>query len=806
MRSFFPSFLTFAIRFFPPAFHPKKIHSTNAYPSSNFPAKTKIMPKRILSALILLSAPLLAQQGNRKGHDNMNPVVPEELVPPAPVLSVEDAIKSFEIAEGFAISPFAAEPMIEKPVALDYDPAGRLWVCEMIGYMLDIDGTDEDKPHGRIVVLEDTDGDGKADKRTVFLDNILLPRALAVYPDGLLFSDQKSLRFVKRNGLKPVGEPVVAVKDYIQGGNVEHAANGLVRGLDNWLYNAKSSQRIRRDGDKWIVENTPFRGQWGVAFDNFGRIYTNNNSQFLIGENIAPNLLEGNSALDTKTSSAVRLGSNKPFPVRVTPGLNRAYIQKSNGYDQNTLDPETYKLLSATGAAGLTIYRGSNFPSEWVGQSLITESSVNLVKAIKVTESDGVLKAEHTYKDKEWLASTDERFRPVNIYNAPDGSVHLLDMYHGIIQHKTYVTSYLREYYTKLGLDGPGKGHGRIYRITAKGRKIERVPDMDTLPNTDLVKLLVHPNGWHRDMAQRVLNSREADQETLDLLHRLVSMKDQSLGSIHALWTLEGMGKLTAAPIAAALKSGDKKLAISALWAASTLPHPELLKLENELIALKPANKETAVYLARSLGPIATPAAFLRLNDLVNTSKDKFVSAAAFSGLDHRETAFKAAIGDKTLDKTLAGWIEKAGQKKGPSGPALKGKALASFQRGKDLYHGAAACFGCHSPDGSGILGLAPPVDNSEWVTGTPELLGKVLLHGMTGPITVNGIKYETPAGMPALAGNPIFTDENIADIMTYVRNEWSNKASPVQPDFVKKIRAETSSQLGRPYTEKDLR
>ena len=101
---------------------------------------------------------------------------------------------------------------------------------------------------------------------------------------------------------------------------------------------------------------------------------------------------------------------------------------------------------------------------------------------------------------------------------------------------------------------------------------------------------------------------------------------------------------------------------------------------------------------------------------------------------------------------------------------------------------------------------LAHPLDGSEWVTGKPELIGKVLLHGMTDPITVKGVKYETPVGMPALAGNPIFTDEKIADIMTYVRNEWENKAAPVQPDLVKKLRAETSSQLGRPYTEKDLR
>ena len=758
-------------------------------------------------ALLLLSvASLLAQQGNRKGHDNMEPVVPAELVPPAPVLSPADAMKSFEVAAGFEIQPFATEPMIEKPVCLDYDPAGRLWICEMIGYMTDIDGTEENKPMGRITVLEDTDHDGKADKRTVFLDNVLLPRAVAVYPDGLLYATQQDLYFIKRDGLKPVGKAEVAVKGYIEGGNVEHRANGLVRGLDNWLYNAKSSMRIRRINGKFVSEPTLFRGQWGVAFDNHGRIYHNNNSQFLMGDFIAPNVLEGNPSVNTKVSSTSRIGSNKPFPIRVTPGLNRAYIQKSNGYGSDTLDPKTYKLLSCTGAAGMAIYRGTNFPSEWIGNGLITEPSINLVKSMNVTESGTSLKGEHTYKDKEWLASTDERFRPVNIYNAPDGSVHILDMYHGIIQHKTYVTSYLRNYYTSLGLDGPGTGHGRIYRITAKCGKIEKVPDMDSLSNAELVRLLFHPNGWHRDMAQRVLGTRDADKSTVGLLNDLASDTSNPLGQIHAIWTLENMGALTAEPISTALKTKDKKVAIAALWAAASLPHPELLKLEEQLLALKPSDDETTVYLARALGPVATNAAFLKINDLVNGSKLNFVKAAAFSGLAHREVAFQAAVGDKLKDKTLTDWLKKAAQKKGPTGPDLKGADLASFNRGKALFHGEAACFGCHAPDGAGVLGLGPPLDESEWVTGKDEVFAKILLHGITGPITVNGVKYETPAEMPALYVNPMFTDEKIADIMTYSRNAWSNKAPAVSPDLIKKLRKETEDRSGRPYTEKELK
>lgn len=715
-------------------------------------------------------------------------------------------MKSFQLAPGFSMNLLASEPMIDKPVALDYDPAGRLWICEMRGYMPDVDATGETDPIGRIVVLEDTDADGKADKRTVFLENIYLPRAIAVYPDGILYADQESLLFIKRDGLTPVGESSVAVKGYIKKGNVEHLPNGLVRGLDNWLYNAKSSMRIRRYGNKWVSESTPFRGQWGLAFDNYGRIFHNNNSNFLFGEFVAPNLLEGNPSVNTKVRSSDRIGINEPFPIRVTPGLNRAYMQKANGYGSNTLNPKSFKLLSATGVAGLTIYRGSNFPSEWVGRGLSTESAVNLVKAMNVSESGTRFKGKHTYKNNEWLASRDERFRPVNIYNAPDGSVHLLDMYHGVIQHKTFMTSYLREHYLKQGLDKPSLGNGRIYRITAKGGKIEKVPDMDALPSTDLVRLLIHPNGWHRDIAQRVLGTRTPDEETISLLVRLAGMNDHPLGQIHALWTLENMGKLTAAPISAALKASDRKVVISALWASTTLSKEEVQHLAPQLVAMNPADEETAIYLTRALGPVATPAAYAKINSLVKTANSDYVRAAAFSGLSTRESDFRKTLGGKLKDKKLIGWLKKAGQKKGPTGPSLKGKELASFERGKDLFHGEAACFGCHSPDGSGVMGLGPPLDESEWVTGDPEVFAKLLLHGITGPLHVNGKLYETPAEMPALNANPLFTDAKIADIMTYSRNAWSNKASAVSTELVKDIRASTTAQTGRPYTEADLK
>jgi mono/diheme cytochrome c family protein len=216
------------------------------------------------------------------------------------------------------------------------------------------------------------------------------------------------------------------------------------------------------------------------------------------------------------------------------------------------------------------------------------------------------------------------------------------------------------------------------------------------------------------------------------------------------------------------------------------------------------------VYLARVLGPLASPAAWTKLTDLLTKDgKIPYLTAAAFSGLDHQEVAFKAAAGNKLKDKEFITWLDQGGSTapaKKTAGELLKGDAAASFKRGKDLYNGEAACFSCHGPTGEGIPNLGPPLDGSEWVTGKPEIFGKILLHGLAGPITVAGKEYVTAAEMPALLINPNMTDERLADIMTYTRNEWSNKAAPVTADLFKKLREETKSQTGRPYTAKDLK
>lgn len=731
----------------------------------------------------------------------MSPVVPAELIPPAPVLSVEEALKSFTIAKGFVIEPVAAEPFVEKPVALTFDAEGNMWVVEMRGYMPDLDGNGEEIPQGRISVLQDTDDDGKVDKRTVFWDKIHLPRSIALVEGGALVADNDALYFCGRDGIKPTAEPVVIDSAYAPNGNVEHRTNGMKRHLNNWYYNAKSDQRYRWQDGKLTKDTTQFRGQWGLSMDNFGRIYHNNNSTILRGDRLLPDTLDSYSSARFKPDSSTRLGNNRVHSSRVNPGVNRAYMAKANGYDGNTLDPKTYKLINATAAAGMDFYRGDNFPESYQDVAFISESVVNLVNATRVTADGLDLKGEHVFEDSEFLTSTDERFRPVNLYTAPDGCLYLVDYYHGLIQHKTYMTTYLRKQYESRGLDAPSYELGRIYRIRHESSPRGPKPNLSSVSSADLIKHLSHPNGWWRDTAQRLLIERK-DESTFAALKNGLRQHPDEITRFHILWTLEGLGELDAADIESVLDDKSPELQSHALTAARELPLAERLALVPKVAKLSKFPLATTPYALRFLSGLPASESEVLASALKAAGKTPFAVEAATTGLLNQKLVNYPKIHPK-----VTGYLTEYSKhlKDRPSSERLSGAHLASFQRGHKLYHGAAACVGCHGPDGQGLPNLGPPLDKSEWVTASSERLAKILLHGLQGPIRVNGKNYKPLAAMPGLAMNPTIKDEDIADIMTYIRAEWSNKADKVTTEEVKQFREDTKERNGRVYTAKEL-
>lgn len=773
----------------------------------NFPLSASLAFTMSLSGLH-------AQNGDNKKHKSMDDIVPPEMIPTAPVLGIEDALKSFTIQDGFVIEAVAVEPLVDKPVAITFDHQGRIWVTEMRGYMSDIDGTQEAEPMGRIAILEDTDNDGQVDKRTTFLDNLLLPRSLALVPGGILYADQNKLYFVERDGDQPRGEAIVVDDSYSKGANVEHKPNGMMPNIDNWFYNAKCAYRYKWTNGKLTKEPTSFRGQWGITHDDLGRLFYNSNSTLLVGDRVLPNLIAGNNTVKMKTSIASKLGTNAVYPGRITPGLNRAYISTHNGYPQNTIDPKSFKLVNATGACGPVIYRGDQFPSEWNGRAFVCESAAQLVKAIDVQAKYGKLSGSHPLKKREFLTSTDERFRPVNAYSAPDGSLYIVDFYHGIIQHKTYMTSYLRRQTLSRGLEGPGLGHGRIYRIRAKGQPLKPMVNLKKLDDSQLVSVLNSPNGVHRDLAQKEIIDRNETFSSLQINKITPQLRELLINSpntakIHAIWTLEGIGKLNSTDIIQILQSKDDELISSVLYASLSVSDEERLKLIPTLLKIKPTSM-TLPYITRVLASVKSSEAQSALVNLLKKSgKEAFVREAAIAGMSKTAALFISANADVYSDKQFDQWL-----KKSAAGPAkeinpsklLKGTHLASHKRGKTLYEGRAACIGCHGSDGAGLPNLGPTLDSSDWVTGDQNRLIKILFHGLQGPITINGKKFAPQAFMPGLAQNPTISDQDLTDIATYLRSGWSNRSTQVTLDSVKKIRKATQERKGQMYSESDFK
>jgi mono/diheme cytochrome c family protein/glucose/arabinose dehydrogenase len=456
---------------------------------------------------------------------------------PSPPKTPREELETFQIEEGLQVQLIASEPMVEDPVFITFDEQNRLWVVEMRGFMLDEYGNGEDQRIGRISVLQDTTGDGIMDVSTIFIDKLIMPRALALVNDGALFVEDQKLWFSPDTNGDLVADSRQLIDSTYGGPPLpEHSPNGLFRGIDNWYYNAKSAVRYKPDGDKWIRDSTEFRGQWGIGHDDQGRLFYNYNWSQLHADLVPPNYLSRNP--HHKPTTGIDHGltlDRRIYPIRSNPAVNRGYIP-------GTLD-EKGRLMEFTAACSPFVYRARTLPDEYYGNAFVAEPSGNLVKRNVVLQQSATLSAYDPHPGTEFMASTDERFRPVSITSGPDGALYIIDMYRGLIQHTKYVTPYLREQSIKRDLVRPIH-YGRIWRVVPMKRT---QPDSVGHPASTLkeyIGLLGSDNGWVRDFAQKKLvSSANGDEVARGLETAAVSGND--LQRLHALWTLEGIGQLT---------------------------------------------------------------------------------------------------------------------------------------------------------------------------------------------------------------------------------------------------------------------
>jgi len=513
-------------------------------------------------------------------------------------LSSGQALSTFKLPEGFKIELVAAEPMISDPVAMDVDENGNMYVVELHGYPLDTAGL------GKIKLLTDSDGDGVPDKATLFADHLRMPTGIMRWKKGVIVVDVPEIIYLEdsdNNGKADIRKTIITG---IALTNPQHIANTPIFGLDNWIYvahmgtvtprvsmefsdsgnivryldnpSAKALPRnadgrnIRFKPDSHEIEMLSGHSQYGHTFDNWGHHICTDNSDHLYHEVIAARYLQHNPNLLVEDASDYipDHGNNcEVYPI--------------------TINPENQLLTGRgiiTSSCGVTWYQGGLFPDSFNNVTFIAEPVSNIVHADRINEKGATFTASRVYQKKEFLASTDGWFRPVQFYIGPDGALYVIDYYRQIIEHPEWMSEDVNE----SGALYNGSDKGRIYRVTptsaSKMNWCNKI-SLGKVSTEELVKTLTSNNVWWRRNAQRLLIDRK-DSGTTRLLKYFLDTTNSPTAVVHALWTLEGFNGTDAGALKKALHNSTPGVRENAILIAE-LHLNDFPQLEKELLALQ---------------------------------------------------------------------------------------------------------------------------------------------------------------------------------------------------------------------------
>jgi len=691
--------------------------------------------------------------------------------PSAVPLSPEESMKKIQLPPGYHIELVASEPMVKEPVGLAWDGNGIMYVVQMNTYMKDANATDEYLPTSKIMRLEDTNGDGRMDKSTVFVDSLVLPRTILPIGDELfvgITNIQHIYAYKDTNGDGKADAKRIAFKNNaIDARNLEHQNGGLLWNLDNWIYPTRDNLRYKYKKGMLEVDTLVDNmiGQWGITSDNYGRLFYSEAGPGLPAVQIEQ--MPAYGALNIKDQYTTEF--TIPFPII-------GNVDAQGGL--RALNPDNNTLTRFTSGAGQSIYRGDRLPGDMVGDYFIGEPVARVIKRGKVINKGGKIVIDNAYPDKDWLASADMNFRPINTYTGPDGCLYIVDMYHGIIQEGEWTgpNSYLGKKIVEMGLD-KNTGRGRIYRVVHDSYKPSRTrPNLLNEPSSKLVTYLDHPNGWWRDNAQQLIIIR-GDKSVVPILKDIATggkgtlkQVPGPLARIHTLWTLEGLEAFDKPTLFLALTDADAEVRKTAVWISEHFIKQNDQEVIEKLASLaNDPSPDVRIQLSLSLRTNKTEKAQAIVKDLLTNNPDN--ELMQYSYKVYLETKEKVEA-----ERALARNLSEADRE-------LVSKGAVIYKQ---------LCATCHGADGKGIVMggnpmPAPPLVGSPRVTGDKIAIVQLLLQGLKGE--VDGKEY--PAAMPSMATND---DEWIASVLSYVRNssEFGHHVSVVTAEEVKKIRATT--------------
>ena len=526
------------------------------------------------------------------------PDLPANAFPSAFPKSPEAALATFDLDPDFRIELVAAEPLIADPVAISFDENGVLYVCEMRDY-----SERREEKLGRISRLEDRDADGRMDHATVFAEGLPWPTGVLCYGGGVFVMAVPDLWFFKDTDGDGVADErrvvLMGFSELATRLNVQQLPNSLRWGPDQRVHLAEggNGSRVRRldqKPDEGLVlrgRDLSFNprtlelraesggGQYGMAFDDYGRKFVSSNSRHLLQIAYDINLL-GDSPTSLPPPAVDIAGDGPAAPVfRRSPDEAWRVIRtrwRVSGISPGLIEGGGVPSGYFTGATGLQIARGDRLgrPNASTGgygeDAFVADTGSNLVHRKRLTPDGVLMRGERPVPNehREFLASTDNWFRPVQIENGPSGGLYIVDFYREIIEHPWSLPPGIKEH---LDLNR-GNDRGRVWRIIKKASLTHRTVRLGDASTPELVALLGHENGWHRDTAARLLWERN-DPVARALLTRAVS-SPTPFARVGALGLLSARGELDGALLASGLRDASPGVRIRALKLAPTVSPP----------------------------------------------------------------------------------------------------------------------------------------------------------------------------------------------------------------------------------------
>ncbi len=485
-------------------------------------------------------------------------------IPTGPI-SPKESLKYFEINPDVKIELVASEPQVIDPVALAFDEYDRLWVVEMTDYPHV--PAESEKPKSKIKILRDKDGDGYYESATLFAEELLFANGVLPWKGGVIATLSGEIAYLKDTD----GDDKMDIKETWFRGfaeqNPQLRANHPTLGLDGWVYvsNGLRGGKVLAVKEEWAKDAKPldlsrvdFRfhpetgeyegitgtGQFGLTFDDYGNRFACSNRNPCMHIVLEQRDIEQN-------------------PFALLPSLR--HDVSPDGQDSRVYSitqawtTSTQHAGQFTAACGVTNYRGDALGESFYGNSFTCEPTGSLLHRDIMKPQGGSFTSQYGRKEVEFLASKDSWFRPVNMGHGPDGSLYLCDMYRAVIEHPQFMPDELK---VRKDLTN-GNDRGRIYRLSARkpieDRSQHRPTKLSELSSTDLVYLLAHTNGWHRDTAFRLLTER-ADLEVTAQLRKTLTTCEHTPAAISALWLLSNWEQLTDNDLKIVLNTANQKL------------------------------------------------------------------------------------------------------------------------------------------------------------------------------------------------------------------------------------------------------